>query len=407
MLNNSDKQFIISEVVKWIQEFVDDHSVTEFDNFLDIGGHSLMALALDERVQRAFGQGLDRGDLFEKQIIDAIRPVLNIDHLPFALQEDHKPYINNLKYGLSADEKEQFDRDGFIGPITIYTPEEMEERWKVIRRALPDRSHAVYPSDTLGSVTNISNYDRHLDIDLLSEHICNPKIVDKVASILGHDVLCWRSEFFPKYPGDEGTDWHQADTFANASGKPQILWPGETELRFGAGTITVWTAFTDATLENGCLQLIPGSHNKMNYNENGGMTYSPGNVNAINKDGTNRGFFGYDYRELQIDSDWKPDESLAYPVVMKRGECLIFWSTLMHASLPHTGEKTDYRMGFAARYVPTSVKIYPNTSTVEEYGGSIPLDNYGAVLVSGKDSYGHNKLISVNRRGYRFNIEEY
>ena len=76
--------------------------------------------------------------------------------------------------------------------------------------------------------------------------------------MLGPNEHCWRSEFFPKYPGDEGTDWHQADTFANASGVPQILWPEGAE-EFG-GTITVWTAFTEATEENGCLQFLPGSH---------------------------------------------------------------------------------------------------------------------------------------------------
>src|SRR6266704_2445664 len=75
--------------------------------------------------------------------------------------------------------------------------------------------------------------------------VCGPEIVHRVTSILGPDLLCWRTEFFPKYPGDEGTDWHQADTFANASGQPQICWPDDQK-EFG-GTITVWTAFTEAT----------------------------------------------------------------------------------------------------------------------------------------------------------------
>jgi non-haem Fe2+, alpha-ketoglutarate-dependent halogenase len=36
---------------------------------------------------------------------------------------------------------------------------------------------------------------------------------------------------------------------------------------FHTSTITVWTAFTDATPENGCLQLMPGTHRHMNYDE--------------------------------------------------------------------------------------------------------------------------------------------
>lgn len=305
------------------------------------------------------------------------------------------------KIHLTEEQLANFQRDGFIGPLTIYTPEEMAEIWKQVRRKLPDRSKAAYPADSYGAATNISNYDRHLDIDLLSQHITHPSIVAPVSGILGEDVLCWRTEFFPKYPGDEGTDWHQADTFANASGKPQILWPGETEDRFGKGTLTVWTAFTDATIENGCLEIIPGTHNKMNYDETKSMSYQTGIVNNLEKDGKNRGFFGYDYRELQIDPHWKPDENQAVPLVMKAGQCVIFWSTLMHASYPNISEK-NYRMGFATRYAPSYVDIYPNTDRVQEYGGSIPLDKFGCVIVSGKNCNENNRIASHNLLGQPF-----
>jgi non-heme Fe2+,alpha-ketoglutarate-dependent halogenase len=304
-------------------------------------------------------------------------------------------------FRLSRTEREQFWRDGYIGPLTIYSPTEMANLWRRMRVALTDRSHAVYSVDALGGVTNISNYDRHLDIDLLSQHITNPKIVDPVTSILGKDVLCWRTEFFPKYPGDEGTDWHQADTFANASGKPQILWPGESEQRFGKGTITVWTAFTDSTIENGCLQIMPGTHNKMNYDETKRMSYNASLINEAEKKGVKRGFFGYDYRQLQVDPDWSPNESQAVPVVMKAGQCLIFWSRLMHASYPNTSEK-DYRMGFAARYVPTDVHVYPNTDVVSEYGAEISLEKFGCVVVSGRNKHPENRIVTANTRGFAF-----
>ncbi|WP_326796404.1 chlorinating enzyme [Streptomyces sp. NBC_01808] len=308
-------------------------------------------------------------------------------------------------FTLSAEQREQFERDGYIGPVQIYEPEVIEERWRTVRRQLVDRSHAIYDANARGSATNIANYDRHLDIDLLSEHIMDPRIVDRVASIIGPDVLCWRTEFFPKYAGDEGTDWHQAATFANASKKPQIAWPSENgEPAFG-GTITVWTAFTDSTLENGCLQLMPGTHRHMNYDESKPMDFRPETLNNTEKEGIKRGFFGYDYRQLQTDPDWKPDESQAFPLVMRAGEAVIFWSTLMHASLPHTGSVRDYRMGFAARYVPTKVKVYPETDDVVEYGGAIDLSKYGAVLVSGVDDYGINRIATENQRGYPFRVQ--
>ncbi|GAB3555672.1 non-heme Fe2+,alpha-ketoglutarate-dependent halogenase [Actinopolyspora lacussalsi] len=307
----------------------------------------------------------------------------------------------NREFALSEQELAQFHARGFLGPFKVYEPEEMERIWRKERIRLMDREKAVYQDGAAESGnTNISNYDRHLDSRVLADHVTEPGIVDRVSSVLGPDVLCWRSEFFPKYAGDEGTDWHQADTFANASGKPQILWPEGIE-DFG-GTITVWTAFTEADEETGCLQFIPGTHQTMYYDETKRMHYDPDTINRSVKDGVRRGFFGYDYRQLQKDPDWKPDEDQAVSLVMRPGEAIMFWSTLMHASRPHLGNTDNMRLGFAGRYVPTSVRVYPDTEILEEYGGSVSLDRYGSVLVSGRDRYGHNPLATETTRGHPF-----
>ncbi|NEQ96889.1 MAG: chlorinating enzyme [Cyanothece sp. SIO2G6] len=305
-------------------------------------------------------------------------------------------------FSLTQEELENFHQKGYLGPFTLYEPEEMKFLWEQERINLLDRSKAVYQDeDAVSGATNISNYDRHLDVDFFAEHICRPEIVNRVSSILGPDVLCWRSEFFPKYPGDEGTDWHQADTFANASGSPQIVWPKGSE-DFG-GTITVWTAFTEATIDNGCLQFIPSTHRTMFYDEEKGMHYDPEMLNSIDKGGTKRGFFGYDYRQLKVDPDWSPDEAKSVSMVLRPGQFIIFWSTLMHASHPHRGKTKEMRLGFVSRYVPTSVKIYPDTEVVTEYGGSIGLEKYGAVLVSGENKFTHNRIVEHTTRGKPFN----
>jgi non-heme Fe2+,alpha-ketoglutarate-dependent halogenase len=304
------------------------------------------------------------------------------------------------RFALTAEELRGFQERGYFGPFTVYEVDEMRAHWRRERLRLMDRSNAVYQDLALSGNTNISNYDRHLDSPFLADHICRPEIVDRVSSVLGPDVLCWRSEFFPKYPGDEGTDWHQADTFANASGKPQIVWPDQGR-EFG-GTITVWTAFTEANEETGCLQFIPGSHEQMNYDETKRMHYQPDAINAMEKDGVRRGFFGYDYRELQKDPDWKPDESQAVSMVMRPGQAIMFWSTLMHASLPHRGNTDEMRLGFAGRYVPTSVHVYPDTDIIEEYGGTVSLERYGAVLVSGQNKYDFNRIVTQTTLGHPF-----
>ncbi len=305
-----------------------------------------------------------------------------------------------VDFSWTADELAKFHRRGYAGPFTLYEPAEIKRIWRRERVRLMDRSAAVYQDTAAKSgVTNIANYDRHLDNTFLAGHICRSEIVDRVSSALGPNVLCWRTEFFPKYPGDEGTDWHQADTFANASGSPQIVWPQDAE--FG-GTITVWCAFTDASIDMGCLQFIPGTHRTMFYDETKRMHYSPATVNSMEKEGVRRGFFGYDYRELQIDPDWKPEETRAVSMEMTAGQFIVFWSTLMHASHPHSGKTKDMRMGFVARYVPGSVRVYPDTDVIEEYGGRVSLEHYGSVVVRGRNEYSGNRIVTHTTRGGRF-----
>jgi non-haem Fe2+, alpha-ketoglutarate-dependent halogenase len=301
----------------------------------------------------------------------------------------------NKPYGLSGDQLTSFRSRGFIGPFDLYDAEEIRVRYKKLRGEIFDRTRAIYQLD---HTSRLAGYDRHLDIDFFSQHIIRREIIDKVEGILGPDIICWRSEMFPKYPGDEGTDWHQADTFAHASGEPQIVWPMDS--RFG-GSLTVWTAVTDATEETGCLRFMPGTHEEMFYDESKGMEYQPENVNAVEKDGMKRGFFGYDYRNLQKDPNFVPDEKLAVSIPMSAGQFVIFWSTLMHSSLPNIS-KNKTRLGFTARYVPACVKVYPDTKTVNEYGTVLDLEKYGVVLVSGVDAYKHNRLRTQSERGYSF-----
>nr|AAC46036.1 CmaB [Pseudomonas syringae] len=240
-------------------------------------------------------------------------------------------------FSLTKQELQQFDRDGFIGPFTLYEPEEMKQMHKTIRAQLFNRTHAPYDAPLDVAITN---YDRHLDVDLLTSHVFRKEIVHRVRSILPPDVI-WRSEFIPKYPGNEGTDWHQADTFAHAPASRNWCARGR---RFG-GAINVWTGFTDASQENGCMQFIPGTEGKMNYDETRGMTFDPVTNNNVVKGQYARGFNGYDYTTLQKDKSWKPDEASAVPIVMKAGQFVIFGSMLMPSSLPNsTTDKTAWAM---------------------------------------------------------------
>ena len=272
-----------------------------------------------------------------------------------------------------------FCENGFIGPFKVYEPQEAKDILKAIRIKNLDRSKALFDNDV--------NYDRHFDITELSQHICHPEIVQRLQSLIGLDILCWRTEFFPKFPGSLGTDWHQIETYKYSTGTSQIvptLYYENIPIE-----LTAWTAFTESTKENGCLKFIPGTHKKKYFDE----SISPqfGRNNLYNPIKSDKAFFGYNFSDFRIDQNWVPDESQAIAMEMKAGECVIFIERCMHGSFPNTSERAT-RFAITSRYVPTHVKVYPNHTEFTEHGGFFDLKNYGSVLVSGVDTYKHNKI---------------
>lgn len=287
------------------------------------------------------------------------------------------------------DDIRSFTENGFVGPIKLYEPEEAAEIIREIRIQNQDRSKALYP--------NSVNYDRHYDISHLSSHIMHPTIIKYLTAILGPDVLLWRTEFFPKFPGSSGTEWHQVRDYSYANGKPQLL-PTESEWNAFID-ITVWTTFTPATKDTGCMRFVRGSHRNWYFDERKNTKQGRDgeyDVTAVDTD-----FFGYDFSDFSIEPGWKPAEEDVVELEMKPGEAVIFTANCVHGSLPNTTER-ETRFAIAGRYVPTHVRVYPDQDGFTAHGAHFNLEKYGSVLVSGEDRFGHNRLRTQNNRGEEF-----
>ncbi len=286
-------------------------------------------------------------------------------------------------YHLSEAETSFFYQNGFLGPFTLCQPDEMVSLFEEVRMDLLDTHNAPFPKSKL-------NYDRHLDLQALNQIISNPKIVHRISSILGPDVLSWRTEWFPKYPGDEGTDWHQAESFVEFEGTEKLVPTAAEEGR--PWELTAWIAMSESTKENGCLKVMPGTHRTWFFDEKRNVPFEPENFNQkVISTGEKAGFYGYDYDKLKLDPTWKPDEEKAVHMVMKPGQFCIFTSRCMHGSNPNS-TKSSTRFGWATRFVPTHVKVYAGQDSFHHFGEELPLDNYSTVLVSGEDRYHHNRV---------------
>jgi non-heme Fe2+,alpha-ketoglutarate-dependent halogenase len=284
---------------------------------------------------------------------------------------------------------EKFESDGFIGPITLYEPDEAASMIREIRIQNQDRSNALY--------SNSVNYDRHFDIPYLSQHISHPTIVKYLQAILGPDVLLWRTEFFPKFPGSSGTEWHQVRDYSYANGKPQLL-PTESEWNAFID-ITVWTTFTPATRKTGCMRFVRGSHTDWYFDERKQTRRGRDEEYDVNTAETK--FFGYDFSDFAIQDGWIPPEDEVVELEMKPGEAAIFTANCVHGSLPNTTER-ETRFAIAGRYVPTHVRVYPEQETFTAHGATFDLAKYGSVLVGGRNTYDHNRIRSQNNLGQQF-----
>ena len=291
--------------------------------------------------------------------------------------------------GLTDAEIASFRQNGFAGPFDLYEPEDAVRRWNKAKIEMVLSRNKPHDS-------TIINYDRHLDCATLSEHIARPEIVSRVRSLIGPDILCWKTNIFPKNPGEAGTGWHQVEAFVvgetTTAVTPSLRYTEEPKLV--TSEITVWTAFTNADRAHACMTFIPGSHKRWYYDETKPMTR---NVESKTHD-----FFGYDYSELKIDKDWDPNAEDWIAMELKAGQFVIFLAKCVHGSLPNTSN--EMRMGFASRYVAPSVKVYENVTELAEFGDRIDLSYHGCVLVSGQDRYGHNRLHAKNLNGVPFAV---
>ena len=302
---------------------------------------------------------------------------------------------NNKDVLLTSEQVAQFDRDGVIGPFKLYEPEEAKEILHAIRTKNIDTSKSIHGNEV--------NYDRHFDIPELAKHISHPGIVKRVRAILGDDLLCWRTEFFPKFPGDKATEWHQVANYRYATGVPMlesVLVDLDMPL-----DITVWTAYTEATKENGCMRYIPGSHKRVYYDES--KSVNTGRNSEFVSVTSDTQFYGYDFQEFKVDPNWDPESERILDMEMQPGECVIFSAKCVHASYANS-TKRNTRFAITSRYTPTHVRVYPDMDVFTAHGGKFNLKstNYGPVLVSGEDKWGHNNIRTHDSLGNPFYLVE-
>jgi ectoine hydroxylase-related dioxygenase (phytanoyl-CoA dioxygenase family) len=223
-------------------------------------------------------------------------------------------WLKNVKY-MTEDQKKSWNESGYI-LIPNFVEESFcndmnNEVTNIIKSIIPENSafsHAyagdghiaireMKPSPDAQNIEDeISKLFRIHSKGIFNTFINNKNLCDILEDILGPDVDCFLSQFIFKNPGAWGQPWHQDSSYFPFDREPQVA---------------AWLATSEATLENGCLVVLPGSHQESLHE------HLPDD-----REGSN-----YGYTEIK-DHDF----STEMPVVLNKGDLLLFHSFLMHKS---------------------------------------------------------------------------
>lgn len=233
---------------------------------------------------------------------------------------------------LELDQVKQFNRDGYVKPVTIFDENEIQE----LRSYFDDLLERVIAEG--GNSYSISS--AHLKYGRVYDILKHPKIVACVSDILGENVVGWGSHFFCKMPHDgKSVAWHQDASY----------WPLSP-----SKAVTVWLAIDDADIENACMKFIAGSHHV------GHLTYHPSDSaehNVLNQTVENPEQYG----EVVYDE-------------LKAGQISLHSDLLLHGS--EANESDRRRCGLTLRYAACDVHAAMQW-------------NEKGVLVSGVDASNH------------------
>ena len=201
----------------------------------------------------------------------------------------------------------------------------------------------------------------HFVSPVVRQFTTHPKLAEVLGRIVGAHlrdghwnggVKCMQSMFFAKPPGKPGQAWHQDESFI----------PTRDRSLCGA-----WIAIDDATLDNGCLWVIPGSHLA-------GTLYPLRTHDRTDEFDPAPESYGF-------------DGGGEVPVELRAGSVLFFNGYLLHRSRKNTSDR--YRRALVNHYMSTQSPLHWCLDEELADGSKHGSDNRSVHLVCGEDPYAH------------------
>ena len=247
---------------------------------------------------------------------------------------------------LSEADVARYGRDGFLFPLEAFSREEA-------RRYLDQlESFERTEGREFGKG---HNFKPHLLFRWVDEIVHHPAVLDAVEGLIGPDIRLFHLSVWPKHAHDPAfVSWHQDATYFGLEPPPPYPPPLAGEGRVGA-QVTAWVALTDAPIEAGCMEVVPGSHRSGQLHH--GQSDAPHNLLS---------------RGQTVSEEFARHDTVFMAV--RAGQMSLHHTHLIHRSGPN---RSDHRrVGLGISYIPASARCRCKT-------------RLSAMLVRGVDRYGH------------------
>lgn len=153
-----------------------------------------------------------------------------------------------MTHMLTSEQVTQFHRDGFVVQKAFFDAEEMEILRTYAKADKALQQAAFLRADTQGGAAKMTLWNDAGD-DLYGIVSRTAKLVDATEQLLGEEVYHWHHKMSMKEPFTGGAwEWHQDYGYWYKNG---CLFPD---------LLSAFIAVDPNTRENGCMQVIKGSH---------------------------------------------------------------------------------------------------------------------------------------------------
>ncbi|MGB5759341.1 MAG: phytanoyl-CoA dioxygenase family protein [Acidimicrobiales bacterium] len=256
------------------------------------------------------------------------------------------------------EQSRRYQRDGYLVVPDVLTGPEVDEliaeTAEIARgnrapvRGLVPIDPGTSDDEALGRYLAI--HFPHKASELIrSRYVAHPRMAEILAAIIGPNVKCMQSMLFVKPAGKPGQAWHQDEYFIPTRDR---------------SLVGLWLALDDATVQNGCVWVRPGSHQD-------GVLY-PARPHGTTDFDEGDEIFGTPH-----------DNDPGIPIEVAAGSILAFNGYLHHRSLPNQGPSGTFRRALVNHYM-SAESLLP-----WDWDGRLEptSDMRDVVMVCGEDPY--------------------